>query len=403
MTKVEFIDVLRQKLSIIEEKELDDILEEYKQHIEMKISNDQVTEEKAIEDFGDINELVADILESYHVKADYDVNDTVDKKNNVKDKTIEVTSKTKDAVKGGFKKAYGGIKTFFGKCVDKVKTLFKKSDKKRENTDKKSNKFGDTCKCATSSVWNFLKKAVILIWNVFIIFLISIVSIFTIVFLYIAGTSLVLTIQKLPLIGVLIGSVGVSALMAAVILGLYLLIKKKETSAKRGKVKIIALSTLVAGAVLGGIGTGVAISEFTSFTYGGVKVVNAKQGMVYRDNIKLPMDAINEICIDTWLIPADEIDVAYDADVPYGEVYMEVVDNTEGKEYNLQAFEQYTDDTLESIYLDVFENTDVVRDLMGLKDELLKDIKKKEVYSYIGSDVTSLKFIMNPEMEKFVR
>ncbi len=64
MTKTEFLNFLRNKLAIIEENELNDILNEYEQHIEMKVQNDHVSEEEAIKDFGDIKELVAEILES---------------------------------------------------------------------------------------------------------------------------------------------------------------------------------------------------------------------------------------------------------------------------------------------------------------------------------------------------
>ena len=47
-----------------------DIMEEYEQHIDMKVQRG-LTEEEAIADFGNVKELTAEILEAYHVRGDY--------------------------------------------------------------------------------------------------------------------------------------------------------------------------------------------------------------------------------------------------------------------------------------------------------------------------------------------
>lgn len=70
MDKKTFISELRQALSVLQEDELEDIISEYEQHIDMK-QKDGLTEEDAIADFGSLNELAAEILEAYHVRADY--------------------------------------------------------------------------------------------------------------------------------------------------------------------------------------------------------------------------------------------------------------------------------------------------------------------------------------------
>lgn len=67
MNKRDFLEELKSFLSILEEKEQKDILDEYSQHIEMKIKTG-MSEEEAIKDFGDIRELASDIMEAYHVK-----------------------------------------------------------------------------------------------------------------------------------------------------------------------------------------------------------------------------------------------------------------------------------------------------------------------------------------------
>lgn len=70
MDKKAFLAELAQALSVLQEEELRDILDEYEQHIDMKVENG-LTEQEAIEDFGSLTELTAEILEAYHVRADY--------------------------------------------------------------------------------------------------------------------------------------------------------------------------------------------------------------------------------------------------------------------------------------------------------------------------------------------
>lgn len=70
MDKREFLSALEQSLSVLQEDELKDIISEYEQHIDIKVEKG-LTEEEAIEDFGSFQELTAELLEAYHVRADY--------------------------------------------------------------------------------------------------------------------------------------------------------------------------------------------------------------------------------------------------------------------------------------------------------------------------------------------
>ncbi|MCH4285107.1 MULTISPECIES: DUF1700 domain-containing protein [Bacillota] len=69
MKKDEFLNLLDKKLQVINERERRDIIDEYRTHIEMKMKEGK-TEEEAIEDFGDIDELVDDILDAYKINTD---------------------------------------------------------------------------------------------------------------------------------------------------------------------------------------------------------------------------------------------------------------------------------------------------------------------------------------------
>ncbi len=72
MNKKEFLSALRETLAVLKEEELRDIIDEYEQHIDMKVANG-LSEEEAIADFGDYKELTSELLEAYHVRADYAV------------------------------------------------------------------------------------------------------------------------------------------------------------------------------------------------------------------------------------------------------------------------------------------------------------------------------------------
>lgn len=69
MNKQEFLKELKQKLSLINENEKDDILMEYGSYIDDKVSSG-VSEEDAVAGFGDIDELSKDILDAYKINTD---------------------------------------------------------------------------------------------------------------------------------------------------------------------------------------------------------------------------------------------------------------------------------------------------------------------------------------------
>lgn len=67
MNKEEFITQLKQSISILDDQEQQYFVEEYTQHIDMKISQG-MSEDEAVKEMGPVEELRKEILESYHVK-----------------------------------------------------------------------------------------------------------------------------------------------------------------------------------------------------------------------------------------------------------------------------------------------------------------------------------------------
>lgn len=70
MNKNEFMQYLEARISVLNKKEREDIIQEYSQHIDMKVRSG-LTEYEAIKDFGDLREFVDEILEAYNIDPDY--------------------------------------------------------------------------------------------------------------------------------------------------------------------------------------------------------------------------------------------------------------------------------------------------------------------------------------------
>ena len=70
MNKEEFLKKLKRELSILNDKEKEDIIGEYKDTIEEKVKHGQ-SEEDAVKDFGDLDELVSEILAAYKINPKY--------------------------------------------------------------------------------------------------------------------------------------------------------------------------------------------------------------------------------------------------------------------------------------------------------------------------------------------
>ena len=68
MKKREFLQQLKKGLSILEEKEVEDILKEYDGYIEEKIANGK-SETEAVASFGDVTELTNELLKAYKIKT----------------------------------------------------------------------------------------------------------------------------------------------------------------------------------------------------------------------------------------------------------------------------------------------------------------------------------------------
>ena len=218
MNKAEFLNELETRIRILEKNEIKDILNEYSQHIDMEIQN-SISEEDAIKDFGDIDDLAAEILEAYHVNPDFSVKKEDTKAEEEPEKKANEDKKKRNiftviiafftsfftafgrcierwvhffgkifrGMGNGFKKIFGGVKSGVKNVSDRPK-----NPKKEKKENKKVNSGG---KKMFDSIWLLTKRVFILLFLVPAAFM-------TVSILYALGVVLVMLFQGYPLMGV---------------------------------------------------------------------------------------------------------------------------------------------------------------------------------------------------------
>lgn len=248
MKKEEFFNILSKRLSVIEENELNDILSEYKQHIEFKMQSG-VDEETAIADFGNIDRLVEDILSAYHVRNDYDNKKS---KNFYSEKSKNIFDNFMIGVKSICKNISMYINSllkvvvnFSKKLTNKILSIFNKdTDKNIQNCDKENDlkKSTSTSKTKPNSIFfkigsklnrlfHFMGVAImrtlLLFYNIFVDLVGFITGIFALISILLFGTSLVLLFQNFPFVGVSIVLLGLSMTLTALTLLIFTFAIKK--------------------------------------------------------------------------------------------------------------------------------------------------------------------------------
>lgn len=73
MNKENFLNKLRKRLDILQDGEIEDIISEYETYIDEKVASGK-TEEEAVKELGNFNEIVDDLLSAYKVKSKSDDN-----------------------------------------------------------------------------------------------------------------------------------------------------------------------------------------------------------------------------------------------------------------------------------------------------------------------------------------
>lgn len=220
MKKEEFLTKLRKNLSVLEEGEIQDIVEEYEQHIDMKMKGG-LSQEEAIKDFGDLKELTAGILEAYHVKADYNA----EKKNidfdKVKEESRKATEKATSVIEKGAGVLGKSAETAGKWGIQQIKKLY--NFVKRPFTQLKERFYAGKKKAKgkgllgrlwllileiCSLVWHACLCFVRLLWNLFWLFCGIFAGLGALGCIFWFGVLAVLLVMGYPVIGMTIVTIG---------------------------------------------------------------------------------------------------------------------------------------------------------------------------------------------------
>ena len=155
---------------------------------------------------------------------------------------------------------------------------------------------------------------------------------------------------------------------------------------------IILISMLSAGVLLAGIGTGIAVKEYTSLEYGGVRQIGEVKMQTKQTEYPIVVSKTTgtmDIYTDT------HIDLKEDPTVPVGKIRLRC-------EYNENVIEpmvhQHEDGI--SFYYSWKDESDFEA-FMDAKDQILTDIKDGRICEYRLETVEKLEVLVNPaDIEK---
>lgn len=234
-----FLKELQSRIALLEDAEQQDILAEYAQHIDLRVDGG-LTEEDAIRDFGDLDQLAAEILEAYHVKPAFGQKapkprppfpDTLRKGCT---KTGACFRRAGSAAARFFRHLRLGIANGFHKCGDKLKGLFRRKapegetplpEKREEAPIPMTASQENHCPVRTAlkrafrALGRFCKLLARLLWNLALLICAVPFACLGLAAILCLGLLAVLLVQGYPLAGIAICCIG-AALFCAGVLGL---------------------------------------------------------------------------------------------------------------------------------------------------------------------------------------
>lgn len=178
---------------------------------------------------------------------------------------------------------------------------------------------------------------------------------------------------------------------------------------KKSRVIMIAAGVFCAGVLLGGIGTGVAIAEYTNLEYSGQHILGEENMKTENLDVTVtPKDGHKILVRQDYYRGNGE---QYDDSIPMNTVRYVVRYHTElvsvrarYEEYDLEDRDR--DDTTPEYQGEVYMNWNYIGDefdlLMRNKDKILGDLKQGKVGSYQTRAIESIEVWMNPGMKAFV-
>ena len=263
MDKATFLVQLQKNIGMLDDAEQKDIIDEYAQHIDMKVSSG-MTEEAAIEDFGNFEDFVREVLSAYHVKAPFDQvaidqsepdqavpkdsqNVTPFAGENLLNEVVRsgsnAASKATAAAKDSARKMVHAVSSVMDKASDRMSASAQdatdaSADESAAAEATSRNALQATGRLASSSwsaVWRGAKTLLRWCWNVCVMCFAAFLLFLGLLCLIGVGVGFVLLGQGYPLLGVSIGAVGAATALLALAYLLSRLVAHKGRTTKPSK------------------------------------------------------------------------------------------------------------------------------------------------------------------------
>lgn len=216
MTKTKFLTLLQERICMLDDAEQKDILDEYAQHIDMQVESG-MTEAEAIEDFGPMDELAAEILSAYHVKsvavsASSDLEDMAESGKDMASAAVSATKRGCSKLSRILSGAYGKLLAWLRGVKDAVSKFARGLGGATGKAAKGSGKFLASLKDGSLSFGGFCVRAcsVLLrwIWNVCVACLAAVSFIVALCSVFGVGLCIILVVQGYPFGGMTVGLLG---------------------------------------------------------------------------------------------------------------------------------------------------------------------------------------------------
>lgn len=234
MNKEGFLKELQASLAVLAESERQDILNEYAQHIDLRVAGG-LTEEEAIRDFGDLDQLRAEILEAYHVDPAFGQAGTerpAEKKRTIPDPRPALRQGVRGAggalrragaaVSGWFRRLWRSIRNGAARAWAAVRGLFagKRTPEERKETEQMEQNKGAASRAGKrllSGAGRLCRALVRLIWNCGLLLCALPVAVLGMAAVVGLGLLVVLLFQGYPLAGAALMCLGGLAVCVGVL------------------------------------------------------------------------------------------------------------------------------------------------------------------------------------------
>lgn len=166
------------------------------------------------------------------------------------------------------------------------------------------------------------------------------------------------------------------------------------------------LGIFAAGVLLGGVGTGVAMVEYSGLSYGGRQILGVEN--LVTENLDFSLEQGEKklrLASTYWLEECNAV-VQEDDSVPEGIVRYEVSYNPETVNVSLRYEEYQENEECQGILYfsgsSRISRNDGFAFMMEQKDEILSDLKQKRISSYSIAQVTDVVIKVNSETAPYI-